>query len=211
MRDPERRSRAGRRTAVALFLLVAFIAGTVLLTVVDLSGGKPDVSSRPTNTTATTGGGTTTTTRGEVRYTVMPGDTLISIAEKFGVSQRQIIEANEIFNPDALVAGQVLVIPPQNVVRVIVRPRKAELGETIGLTVEGVQSGEYITFEIHKPTGATFTGRAHYASDASLSTTYQLGASDPPGTYTVVAQGDQGTRGEATFRVVAPPPSTTAG
>ena len=209
MRDPEGRSRPRRKTGVVLLVLVVFIVGTVLLTVVDWSGSKREVSSRSSSTTVTTGGGTTTTTRGEVKYTVMPGDTLISIAEKFGVTQRQIIEANKLFNPDALVAGQVLVIPPQVVVRLVVRPRKATVGEAVELTVEGVQPGETITFEIRKPTGATFTGRSHYASDDSISTTYQLGASDPPGTYTVVVEGDQSTRGEATFRVVAPPPTTT--
>ena len=191
-------------------MLVAFVVGTVLLTVVDWSGDKRKVSSRSSNTTATTAGGTTTTTRGEVKYTVMRGDTLISIAEKFGVTQRQIIEANEIFNPDALVAGQVLVIPPQVVVQLEVRPKKATIGESIELTVDGVQPGETITFEIHKPNGATFTGSPHYASDESISTTYQLGASDPPGTYTAVARGDLITRAETTFRVVAPPPPTTA-
>jgi LysM repeat protein len=199
-----------RKTGVALLLLVAFIVGVVFLTL-DFGGGKSKVSSRPTNTTVTTTGGTTTTTRAEVKYTVMPGDTLISISEKFGVTQRQIIDANQIANPDNLVAGQVLVIPPETVVRLIVRPRKAVPGETIELTLEGAQPGEYITFEIHKPNGTTFTGAPHYTGDDTISTTYTLGASDPVGAYTAVARGDQITRAEKAFQVVAPPTPTTVG
>jgi hypothetical protein len=36
-----------------------------------------------------------------------------------------------------------------------------------------------------------------------VTTTYELGLPDPPGEYTVIATGDQGTRVQADFRVVA--------
>jgi LysM repeat protein len=47
------------------------------------------------------------------RYTVQPGDTLRSIAERFGVSVQAIIEANNLTpaQADNLRVGQVLVIP----------------------------------------------------------------------------------------------------
>ncbi len=44
-------------------------------------------------------------------YTVQAGDTLGGIAVSFGVTQQQIIEANDIANPNFLDPGQVLVIP----------------------------------------------------------------------------------------------------
>lgn len=45
------------------------------------------------------------------KYVVEPGDTLGSIAEQFGVTIQQLIDANRISNPDLLVVGQELIIP----------------------------------------------------------------------------------------------------
>lgn len=45
-------------------------------------------------------------------YTVVAGDSLQKIARKFGVDIRSIIHANEIENPDLIVPGQRLEIPP---------------------------------------------------------------------------------------------------
>ncbi|GAB4532156.1 MAG: hypothetical protein Kow0063_12360 [Anaerolineae bacterium] len=44
-------------------------------------------------------------------YTVRPGDTLMAIAWRFGVSQVAIMRANNISNPDFVYVGQRLVIP----------------------------------------------------------------------------------------------------
>lgn len=44
-------------------------------------------------------------------YTVTPGDSVYSIARKYGVSPSEITQANRLENPDALVVGQTLVIP----------------------------------------------------------------------------------------------------
>ncbi len=44
-------------------------------------------------------------------YVVQPGDTLYSIAVRFGVSLEALIQANGIEDPNQLQAGQVLVIP----------------------------------------------------------------------------------------------------
>ena len=46
-----------------------------------------------------------------LRYTIRPGDTLFSIAQRHGVDWRTILDANRIVNPRDLPPGQVIVIP----------------------------------------------------------------------------------------------------
>ncbi len=45
-------------------------------------------------------------------YTVVGGDTLAKIARRYGVSVRQIAEANNLENPNLLEIGQMLTVPP---------------------------------------------------------------------------------------------------
>lgn len=198
---------SGRRrpTGVVLGLLVAFIVATPLALFV-LNGGsegdKTGARSGPTVSKTTPPTATTTTTRGPIKYTVKPGDTLTSIAKQFGVATRVIVEANQIADPDHLTEGQVLLIPPVTPVRLVVKPTKAPVGGSVELKLRGAQPNEIITFEIHRPIGA-FTGPPHTAStDGKVTTTYQLGFADLPGTYTVIAGGDQITTAQASFRVV---------
>jgi len=47
-------------------------------------------------------------------YTVQPGDTLIAIGWKVGIPYWMILQANPGLNPDALYAGQQLIIPSKN-------------------------------------------------------------------------------------------------
>jgi len=54
---------------------------------------------------------TPTFTPTPILYIVQPGDTLLGIAKKFGVSARVIQEANAIVDPKSLQAGQTLIIP----------------------------------------------------------------------------------------------------
>lgn len=44
-------------------------------------------------------------------YQVQPGDTLSSIAQRFGVTLEALMEANGITDPDQIYAGQILRIP----------------------------------------------------------------------------------------------------
>ncbi|HEY8598409.1 MAG TPA: LysM peptidoglycan-binding domain-containing protein [Thermomicrobiales bacterium] len=48
---------------------------------------------------------------GGKKYVVQSGDTLSGIAEQFGVTIQQIIDANSLQNPDLLLPGQELIIP----------------------------------------------------------------------------------------------------
>lgn len=45
-------------------------------------------------------------------YTVRPGDTLNSIATRFGITAQEIMDANGLLNPNVLEVNQVLIIPP---------------------------------------------------------------------------------------------------
>ena len=55
-------------------------------------------------------GGTTETKRQKIGYTVKRGDTLIKIANLYGVSVMDLVSWNNIRNPDLIYAGQTLVI-----------------------------------------------------------------------------------------------------
>jgi LysM repeat protein len=59
-----------------------------------------------------TGSGVSTATpSGDVVHTVVSGDTLLTIARRYGVTVNEIIQANNIPNPNSLTVGQQLVIP----------------------------------------------------------------------------------------------------
>ena len=198
-------------TAIVLGSLVAFIAAVVLLVFGSVGGDEKHARTRSVSTT-TAVEVVTTTTRGEVNYTVQAGDTLISISQHFGVSQARIIRANNLADPDHLFAGQVIKIPALIPKQIVVRPAKVSPGDTVSLKLTGGEATEGITFKIQRPNGTTFTGRSHLADDnGTVKTTYTLSATDPPGTYTVTASGDQGTSAQATFEVVAAPATTVPG
>ncbi|MDX2141040.1 MAG: LysM peptidoglycan-binding domain-containing protein [Chloroflexota bacterium] len=72
--------------------------GIVIATTAPISGATP----APFGTPAPAGGTT---------YTVQPGDTLFSIAQRFNTTIDAIIEANDLDNPNSLDVGQQLIIP----------------------------------------------------------------------------------------------------
>jgi LysM repeat protein len=185
------------------------IVAVVLL--VGIGGGSDDrnegTRSRRTRSETTRASSTTsTTTRPPFTYSVKPGNTLTALARFFGVSKSDIIAANPNLDPDHLVEGQSLVIPSPRAVKLVVKPRKVAVGGSLRLKLTGAKEFENVTFELQRPT-APFVGPPHSASEEGVVTTsYELGFADPPGTYTVVARGDQGTLVQATFRVEAAGP-----
>jgi LysM repeat protein len=49
---------------------------------------------------------------GNQRYVVREGDTLSTIAERFDVTEAAIMDANNLSDPDHILVGQELIIPP---------------------------------------------------------------------------------------------------
>lgn len=135
-------------------------------------------------------------------YTVKRGDTLAAIARNFGISSAAIIAANQLANPDRLTEGQVLQIPPVPPPTLTITPTDAVSGERFTFAVSSARAGEKIVFEIRTPSGGTFTGSPHTATqDGSVIASY-ISSGDGPGTYTVVATGDRGTSVQATYRLL---------
>jgi len=48
---------------------------------------------------------------GDLTYTIQSGDTLATIAERFSVDIQDLIDANNLENPDLIFPGDVLTIP----------------------------------------------------------------------------------------------------
>ena len=119
--DPRRRKELARYGAPAAFLAAVTIA--VILIKSGLSGGSGSTTTRTaTTTTATTTATTTklvlttpqattattteTTTPGAEYYAVKSGDTLGSIAQKYGTTVDELMTLNPGVDPTALNIGQ---------------------------------------------------------------------------------------------------------
>jgi LysM repeat protein len=93
---------------LAPLALVAF--GIALFTVVTSSSTEPDPADEPNRATETrpaaTPNGERRERKGPRRYTVKPGDTPSSIAEKTGVPLEEILRLNPDLDPQTLAPGQ---------------------------------------------------------------------------------------------------------
>lgn len=85
---------------------VATAAAPTATTVAPQQVIEPTATTAPVQPTTVPTPATTTTT-----YTVQRGETLASIAQKFGVTWPAIVRANNISNPNLVNAGQVIIIP----------------------------------------------------------------------------------------------------
>lgn len=105
--------------------------------------------------------GAPTPTPAPYRYTVAQGDSLNSIAAQFGVSAVEIIERNELLNPDDIFVGQELIIPGYaTTASAETSPNAESAGES------ETQDTKNPVFHVVQP-GDTFTGIAElYGVDA---------------------------------------------
>ena len=109
--------------------------------------------------------------------------------------------ANHLADPNHLVEGQSLDIPPVPPVELTITPTEAQVGANFELKLTGTQPSETVTFEIDTP-DSRYTGPPHTASaDGVVTTTYQTAFGNTAGVYNVVANGNQGSTAQASFRV----------
>lgn len=76
-------------------------------------GSDDSAVTTTTSTTTSTSvpASTTTTSAPPSDYTVMPGESLFSIAQKFNLDMQEIIDLNNLDDPDKLDAGDMLKLP----------------------------------------------------------------------------------------------------
>lgn len=76
-----------------------------------IGGDENSVTTTTVAESTTSSISATTTSAPPSEYTVMPGESLFSIAQKFNLSMQEIIDINQLDEPDKLDAGDVLKLP----------------------------------------------------------------------------------------------------
>jgi LysM repeat protein len=185
-----------RQAGVALGVVALVLVGC---------GTDPDIRAKDRQSSrgpTTTGPAeSTTTTTAPTTYTVQRGDNLSAIAKIFHVALDALMLANGIESADRIAEGQVLQIPPSTPVTISVTPPSAATNTVFEIAVSGAIPGEAVTFAITSPDGGVFEGPPHAVPpEGNVSASYRS-AGEPPGTFTVVAEGDRGTNATVTFVV----------
>lgn len=120
-------------------------------------------------------------------HIVVPGETLSAIAKDYNTTLLELIEANELDNPDLIVVGEVLRIPGQNVIH------KVQPGDTLstiaakyGTTVAALAAANGIVDvdRIFAGSELTISGGTGTSPSPSPSPSPTVGTG--PGTYVVV-------------------------
>ena len=88
--------------------MIVFSAAAVIASVV---GGDADSAATTSSTSPTVPASTTTTSALPSNYTVMPGESVFSIAQKFNLDMQEIIDLNGLDDPDKVNAGDSLKLP----------------------------------------------------------------------------------------------------
>ena len=94
--------------------LAAGMAVFSIAAVVSSFFGGDEESATTTTTTSTSSTvpeSTTTTSAAPSEYTVMPGESVFAIAQKFNLDMQEIIDLNQLDDPDKVNAGDVLKLP----------------------------------------------------------------------------------------------------
>ena len=106
----------GRGTAQRLAMIVGLALTVAACGRGDDGAAVAGVEITAPSTTETVVPSTTTTpTTTQVNYVVQSGDSLSVIASRFGVSTQQLADFNAISDPNSIVVGQELSIPPTTV------------------------------------------------------------------------------------------------
>lgn len=132
--------------------------------------------------------------RGET-YRVEAGDTLNTIAEAFGVSLFELINANEDVEPYALAIGELLDIPgAQPSASVSITPRSGPEDATVTIRARNLRPGDRVTVGAGRTASEWRVLRqAEVASDGELSTTVPVPDwADPGDSLIYVVDTDRG-------------------
>ncbi len=132
-----------------LGLLILGVVAYVLYTQATEDGGiglqtetptaTPDSTTSPTPTPTPTPAATPTPTPAPQTYTVQPGDTLLGIAERFGITVEDLQGKNELVDPNSIFAGQKLELPQPGE---RVQPETPAVGGSDGDDVYVVKAGD---------------------------------------------------------------------
>jgi LysM repeat protein len=153
---------------------------------------------------------TTSTTAPFTTYVVAQGDSLSSIATRFGTSVQAIASTNHLTNLDTLALGQVLRLPVDTSLGLSVSPHDGQPGTSFELVLTRANPSDLVTFSIAQPGHKPYTGPQHTPTpDGTVKATYQTYPGDPPGTYLVLAHTSSGKGAFTSFRVDAPSPSSS--
>ena len=139
-----------RKIAITLGVLIA-VGCASALALTRLRGAdeshtraRQKAGATTTTTTTATTWAPTPTTRGATSYGVRRGDTLSSIARRFAVTIEAIVATNRLTDPDHLVEGQTLLIPPAPPVALAVAPTTIHPGDAVRLKLSGAQPSETV-------------------------------------------------------------------
>ena len=114
-RHGERRPTTRRSAALGLALAVGLLLSSCAGSVLDTPTENPIPTSTPEVTIAEIVTPTTLPPTAPRVYIVASGDTLSGIAERFGTTSAEIIELNDLADPDSLAIGDELLVPaPEN-------------------------------------------------------------------------------------------------
>jgi hypothetical protein len=87
---------------------------------------------------------------------------------------------------------------------ITVTPASGAPGTSFSLTASGFRPGEAMTFEIELPNKAHFVGPSHTAdAQGTVTSTYVPQPGDPPGIYTILGVGNEGTRAQGSLTLTA--------
>lgn len=114
-RHGERRPTTPRPAALTLVLAAGLLASGCAGSVLDTPSENPIPTTTPEVTIAEIVTPTTLPPAAPRVYVVASGDTLSGIADRFGTTTADIIELNDLADPDSLAIGDELLVPaPEN-------------------------------------------------------------------------------------------------
>ena len=166
-----------------------------------------------------------------MKYTVVSGDTLSEIALRYGVTVAQLVETNQISNPNLIYVGQMLTLPLASQFHANKKVLSAGGGYVVGVKKAGtvvaagwneagqgevgtwtdivsVSAGAYHTVGL-KPDGTVVATGSNLSGESAVSdwkdiVAVSAGIGHTVGLKadgTVIATGNDGQRGDATYRI----------